>query len=82
MRNLIERVVEVLKKRNVFPIRTPAVVVVVITTAQIREPRREADHQPFLQVERLKKNFLHQLERLAEWREDLDLVATAVHGTI
>ena len=55
MRNLINRVAEALKPRNVFPVASIESEIVT-AASQIREPRRKADHEPFFQVERLKKN--------------------------
>ena len=43
---------------------------------------READDEPFSNVERLKQNFLHQFECVLEWLDDLDLGRGSVHITI
>jgi hypothetical protein len=42
------------------------------TGTEVREPGSKTDYQPFLQIERLKQNLLHQLECFAEWLEDFD----------
>ena len=84
MRNLTERVLQFLKNRHILPVGSPIVSVVITAAAaaQIREPRCEPDDKPFFQVERLKKNFLHQLKRFAEWFEDLNHCTAAVHSAI
>jgi hypothetical protein len=46
------------------------------------EKRGEPDDAPFAEIERLKKNFLHQLKRFTEGLEDLDLGFASVHGVI
>ena len=43
---------------------------------------READHQPFFKIERLKQNFLRDFERFTEWLQYLDLGLGAVHVAI
>ena len=43
------------------------------------EKRCETDDQPFFEIERLKQNFLHQLERFPKRLEDFDLGFDAVH---
>src|SRR6266480_3894539 len=40
---------------------------------------READHQPFGEIERLKKNLLRQLERFTKWFKDFDFLPVAIH---
>jgi hypothetical protein len=42
----------------------------------------KTDDAPFAEIERLKKNFLHQLKRFAERLEDLDLGFDSVHTAI
>ena len=78
MRNLIDRVVEALKPGNALPV-TSIESEIVTAAPQIREPRRETDDQPFFQIERLKENFLHQLECFVERLENLDLGCASVH---
>ena len=60
-----------------------AAIVLVIetatTTSQVREPRDEANHQPFFEIERLKQNLLHQLERFAERLKDFDFWFVSIH---
>jgi len=46
------------------------------------EKRGEPNDAPFAEVERLKKNFLHQLKRFSEGLEDLDLGFASVHTVI
>jgi hypothetical protein len=55
----------------VFAVRVTEVA--TSTGAKVCKPRSETDYEPFFQIERLKKNFLHQFERFAEWLEDFDL---------
>jgi hypothetical protein len=70
-----------LKPWNVFPVASIESEIVISTT-QMRKPRRKANHEPFFQIKRPKENFLHQLECFIEWFEDLDLWFAAVHATI
>ena len=51
-------------------------------TTQVRQPRRKANDEPFLKIERLKKNLLHQLEGRTEGLEYLYLVCVPVHARI
>ena len=46
------------------------------------QKRGKANHAPFLEIERLKKDFLHQLERFAKRLEDLNPRLFAIHGAI
>src|SRR3989442_411211 len=46
------------------------------------EKRRETNDAPFRQIEWLKQNFLHQLERFAERFKDFDFSLGTVHGAI
>jgi hypothetical protein len=52
---------------------------IVISTPEIRKPCREADDEPFFQIERLKENFLHQLECFVERLENLYPGGASVH---
>ncbi len=79
MRNLINRVVEVLKPGNVLPVASIESEI-VISTPEIRKPCRETDDEPFFQIERLKENFLHQLKCFVERLENLDLGGASVHS--
>ena len=78
MRNLINRVVEVFKPGNVLPVASIESEI-VISTPEIGKPCRETDDEPFFQIERLKENFLHQLECFVERLENLDLGGASVH---
>jgi hypothetical protein len=51
-------------------------------TIQKREKCREPDDAPLLEIERLKKNFLGQLDGFAKRLEDFDLGCGSVHGGI
>src|SRR4029450_13220313 len=41
--------------------------------------RRESNHQPFRQIERLKENLFHQLERFTKRFEDFDFRLRSIH---
>jgi hypothetical protein len=43
------------------------------------EKRGEPNHQPLLKLERLKENFLHQLERFTKRFEDFDFRLRSIH---
>src|SRR5262245_55937263 len=43
------------------------------------QKRGETDDQPFFEIERLKQDFLHQLERFAKRFEDFDFGFDPVH---
>ena len=49
-------------------------------TTQVRQPCRKANDKPFLQIEWLKKNLLHQLECLSKGLEDFDIGFGPIHG--
>ena len=78
MRNLINRVVEVLKPGNVLPVASIESEI-VISTPEIRKPCRETDDEPFFQIERLKENLFRHRERFFERFEDLNSIRRAVH---
>ena len=40
--------------------------------AEVREPGRKTDHEPFFQIERLKQDSFHQLEAVTERFKDFD----------
>src|SRR5262249_35636635 len=82
MRKLMDRIAQVLDRGRIVPIRIPNIEVIIEAAAKIGKPRRETDHEPFFQVERLKKNSFHQLERFAEGLEDFDARYAAVHAAI
>jgi hypothetical protein len=52
------------------------------TSPGAAQKRRETDHAPFREVERLKENSLHQIERRAEWLKNLYLWLLPVHVPI
>ena len=64
------------------PIAVPeaAPVVEVAAAEHGREPGREADHEPLLQVERLEEDFLGGFKRFAERGEDFDVRLAWFHG--
>jgi hypothetical protein len=41
--------------------------------------RRKSNHQPFRQIERLKENLFHQLERFTKRFEDFDFRLRFIH---
>ncbi|HKF93886.1 MAG TPA: hypothetical protein VKB96_04650, partial [Gammaproteobacteria bacterium] len=47
------------------------------TATEVCKPGGETDYKPFFDIERLKQNFLHQLERFAERLENFDLRSVA-----
>jgi hypothetical protein len=66
-------IVFVAQVRGVAKIRVPG---------QIGEEGSEPDHEPFLEVERLKEHSLHQFEGRAKGREDLNLRFGPIHARI
>jgi hypothetical protein len=74
MRNLADCLIQLL---HVFTTVKP--VVETAHTAQVCQPRRETNNQPFFYVERMKQNPLHQLERLTKRLKDFDLSFRSVH---
>ena len=52
------------------------------TSKMSAQKRGKTHNKPFFEIERLKKNFLCQLESFAEWLKDLNRRFTAVHTTI
>src|SRR5262249_25738909 len=76
MRNLADRLID-------LPHLIVAVELIIETaaaTTQIRQPRSKANDKPFFQIEWLKKNLLHQLERFSKRLEDLDVRFGPVHA--
>ncbi|MFL6552358.1 MAG: hypothetical protein ACJ8KF_06340 [Chthoniobacterales bacterium] len=70
LRNLPDRFVQLL---HLFASVIRVVEVSASTTAaKVCNPGRETDYGPFLQIERLKQNLLHQFEGLAKRLEDFD----------
>src|SRR5260370_39950896 len=45
-----------------------------------RQKRREANHEPFRQIERLKEDLLRQLKRFTKRFEDFDFRLGSIHG--
>src|ERR1700730_8044109 len=81
MWSLIDRIAKILKNGNILPIGISKIEI-VITASQVGQPRGKPDHKPFLEIERLKQNLLHQVEGLPEWFEELDFHCAAVHVAI
>ena len=77
----MKSVPKVLNKRNIVPIGTSIIEIVIAAATKIREPRRKADHEPLFQVERLKQDFFRHFKRFAKWLEYFD-IAFAVHAAI
>ena len=80
MWNLIDRIADGLKTRNILPVRSPIKSEIITAAPQIRKPCRETDDEPFFQIERLKENFLHQLKCFVERLENLDRGGASVHS--
>src|SRR6266571_9222866 len=74
MRNLADCLIQLL---HIF---APVVLIVETATTQVRQPRGKANHKPFLYVERLKENPLHQLERFPKRLEDFDFGFGSIHA--
>ena len=73
-----------LADRFIYLLRLLAAIKLIVETAaattQVRQPRRKANDEPFLKIERLKKNLLHQLKRLTKRFKDFDIRFRTVHG--
>jgi len=70
LRNLADRFVQLM--RVFATVRVVEVTGSTSTGTEICKPGSETDYEPFFQIERLKQNFLHQLECFAERLEDFD----------
>ena len=57
-----------------------AVIETAATATEIREPRGKANNEPFFQIERLKQDFLHQLERFTKRPENFDSRLDSIHA--
>src|ERR1039457_344311 len=80
MRQLTDSGIPILRvKRTPVPAVPISRNIEMKSAGQIREKRSKSDYEPLREIEWLKKNLLHQLERFAKRLEDFDLWFGAVH---
>lgn len=68
--------------RSEIPISVQREVEPEVTSQRAAQERRETDHAPFREIERLKENSLHHFERGAKWLENFYLWLVPVHVRI
>jgi len=81
LRNLADRFVQLMRFFALI-LRVVEATASSTTATEVCKPGGETDHKPFLQIERLKQNLLHQLECFAERLEDFDFRSVSVHNRV
>jgi hypothetical protein len=76
MRNLADRVIYLLR----FFAAIELIIETAAATAQVRQPGAEANYKPLLQIKRLKKDLLHQLDCFTKRLEDFNVAFGPVHS--